>query len=57
MTHGLNSPQSAAAGGGEQEGEEGLTGRGEEMGMDGSATPHSQDGVPPVNQNDELYLV
>ena len=25
--------------------------------VDGSLTPHSQDGVPPVNQNDELYIV
>ena len=53
----MNSPQSAAAGNGGEHDEEGFAGSGEEMGMDGSATPQSQDGIPPVNQNDELYVV
>lgn len=30
---------------------------GDELGMEGSLTPHSQDGIAQVNQNDELYIV
>ena len=54
---GLNSPTSGEANQNNQNEEEGMQGSGDELGMEGSLTPHSQDGVPPVNQNDELYVV
>jgi hypothetical protein len=54
----VNSPTSAAnAGATDELGENGFAESGDELGMDGSLTPHSQDGVPPIDQNDELYLV
>ena len=53
----LNSPTQVANSAEQQHDGEGYPASGDELGIDGSLTPNSQDGIPSVNQNDELYVV